>query len=87
MEKWFVYILLSIKDSKFYIGNTSDIEKRLAKHNAGGVDATKHRRPLVLVYKEELPDKITARIRERKLKSLKSHKAVQALIENGRAPR
>ena len=87
MGKGFVYILQSAKDRKFYIGSTSDIEKRLAKHNAGGVDATKYRRPLVLVYKEELPDRITAMARERKLKSLKSHKAVQTLIENARAPR
>ncbi|MBU1355163.1 MAG: GIY-YIG nuclease family protein [Candidatus Edwardsbacteria bacterium] len=87
MGKWFVYILQSAKDRRFYIGSTSDIEKRLAKHNAGGVDATKYRRPLALVYKEELPYKITAMTRERQLKSLKSHKAIQALVDNGRASR
>jgi putative endonuclease len=87
MDKWFVYILQSTIDGKFYVGSTSDIEKRLAKHNAGGVDSTKYRKPLALVYKEELPDKHAAMARERQLKSLKSHKALQALIENDRAPR
>ncbi len=30
-----VYILQSLKDSKYYIGSTSDVEARLRFHNAG----------------------------------------------------
>ncbi|MEI6479299.1 MAG: GIY-YIG nuclease family protein [bacterium] len=33
---WFVYILKSLKDGRYYIGSTSDIEKRVERHNHGG---------------------------------------------------
>jgi len=85
---WSVYVLQSLEDGRFYIGSTSDIAKRLVKHNTGGVDATKHRRPLLLRHCEELQDKKSALDRERYLKSLKSHRAIEGLIGGvGRAPR
>jgi hypothetical protein len=31
----FVYLLKSLKDFKYYIGSSSNIEKHLAYHNAG----------------------------------------------------
>ena len=45
---WFVYILKSLKDKNLYVGSTNDIERRLAEHNSGKVDSTKHRVPLIL---------------------------------------
>lgn len=40
MECW-VYMLQSIKFGKYYIGQTKDLQKRLARHNAetGGYTA------------------------------------------------
>lgn len=52
MEFYFVYILQSQKDNKFYTGYSSDVVKRLDEHNAGKVMSTKHRRPFKLVYFE-----------------------------------
>ena len=48
-----VYVLKSLIDNKLYIGCTSDIENRIDYHNKGKVKSTKHRRPLILIYKEE----------------------------------
>ena len=45
----FVYQLKSLKDSKKYIGSTSNLLKRLKQHNSGKVISTKKRRPLILL--------------------------------------
>ncbi|MCK5021765.1 MAG: GIY-YIG nuclease family protein [Candidatus Pacebacteria bacterium] len=70
MEKYFVYILFSKKDQKLYVGCTSNIEKRLERHNKGNIKATKHRKPLVLIHYEKFEDKEEAFNKERFLKSL-----------------
>lgn len=67
---YFVYILLSSVDKKLYVGCTTDVEKRLRRHNNGAVTATKHRRPLKLIYSEKFENKAEVFNRERFLKSL-----------------
>ena len=52
MEYYFVYILRSLKDGKFYTGFTSDLKKRLNEHNSDKVISTRHRIPFELVYYE-----------------------------------
>ena len=49
---YYVYILLSKKDGNLYTGSTPDLKSRIKKHEQGRVLATKHRRPLQLVYYE-----------------------------------
>jgi len=66
---FYVYVLLSIKDKKFYIGYTSDLRKRLKQHNEGKVNSTKDRRPLKLVYYEACLNQQDATHREKYLKS------------------
>ena len=67
---YFVYILHSLKDNRLYVGCTSDLEKRLKRHNLGQVKATSNRRPLKLIHSERFEDKAEAFNRERFLKSL-----------------
>ncbi len=67
---YFVYILFSKKDKKLYVGCTSNIEKRLERHNNGFVKSTFKRIPFVLIHKEFFQEKIEAFNRERFLKSL-----------------
>ncbi len=79
---WSVYIV-RCADGSLYTGISTDVEARLAKHNAGkGAAYTRSRRPVVLAWKEENVDESTARKREAALKRL-SRKEKQALI--GRA--
>ncbi len=49
---YYTYVLKSKKDGKFYMGVTKDIKRRFLEHNKGLVEATKSRRPLILVYCE-----------------------------------
>jgi putative endonuclease len=77
---YYVYILRSLKDHKFYIGSASDLYKRLSYHNAGLQRSTKHRIPFELVYHEEFSSRIQAEKREKQIKSYKGGEAFKRLI-------
>lgn len=66
---YYVYIL-ECADGTFYAGSTSNLEKRLYRHNnlKSGAHYTKIRRPVVLKYFETVPDFSTARAREAEFK-------------------
>ncbi|NBV77421.1 GIY-YIG nuclease family protein [bacterium] len=65
-----VYILYSEKDNGLYVGCTSNLSSRIARHTSGGVLATKLRLPVHLIHSENFADKALAFNRERSLKSL-----------------
>jgi putative endonuclease len=68
-------------DGTLYTGWAVDVERRLKVHNAGrGARYTKLRRPVRLVYAEELPDRSTAQKRELAIKRLPRLKKI-ALIK------
>jgi len=69
---YYVYLLQSKKDGKFYIGYTSDLKLRYKQHIEGLVQSTKNRRPLQLVYYEAYGNKNLAEEREQKLKNFGS---------------
>lgn len=64
----FVYIL-RCADASLYIGETDDVGHRVARHQEGRACAyTAARRPVALVYVEELANHLAARRREHQLK-------------------
>ena len=69
LDKYFVYVLFSLKDKKLYIGYTTNLELRLIEHNSGRATSTKNRRPLELIYYEVFINKVDAKSREVFLKS------------------
>ncbi len=74
--------LLRCADGTFYTGWTVNLEKRLAAHNAGtGSRYTRGRRPLRLVYWEELATESQARQREPALRQL-SHARKERMSES-----
>ena len=66
---FYTYILLSLKDNKFYTAYTSDLDKILLSHNNGEVFSTKNRRPLRLIYFEARHNQEDAFYREKYLKT------------------
>ena len=66
---YFVYLLKSLKDNKYYIGQTDDVEKRVKQHNSGLVKSTKSRRPFVLVGVQAYKSRNEARWLEYNLKN------------------
>ncbi len=83
---YYVYILRSLKDGRYYIGSTSDVNARLNFHNAGKQRSTKHRIPFELVYQEELIDKTTALKREKQIKNYKGGEAFKHLLRDVAPP-
>jgi putative endonuclease len=75
--KYYVYVLQSLKDQKYYYGLTTTLESRLKDHNAGRVISTQPRRPLELVYFEELFGYTNARKREKYFKSSAGRKYIK----------
>ena len=71
---FFVYVLKSEHDQKFYIGFTDNLEIRIKAHNSGSVESTQNRRPLVLIYYEAYLSKPDALGREKFLKSGSGHR-------------
>ncbi|MBM3151426.1 MAG: GIY-YIG nuclease family protein [Chloroflexi bacterium] len=67
---YFCYIL-ECSDATYYTGWTTDPLRREARHNAGtGSRYTRSRRPVRLVYVEQLPDRPAAMRREAAIKAL-----------------
>ncbi|MGD0877651.1 MAG: GIY-YIG nuclease family protein [Anaerolineales bacterium] len=74
---FFCYIL-ECSDGTYYTGWSTDPQRRLREHNNGrGARYTRSRRPVLLVYQEELPDKKAALKRERAIKALSRPKKLK----------
>jgi putative endonuclease len=69
IELYYVYVLRSLRDDKFYVGYTHDLLQRVRAHNDGLVASTRHRTPLELVYCEGCLNQQDATSREKYLKT------------------
>src|SRR3989344_3041275 len=69
LSMWYVYVLSSIKNGKWYIGSTKDLRKRILSHNLGRNKATKYGVPWKIIYGEVSLNQKDARNREKYLKS------------------
>lgn len=78
MKGW-VYLLLSQKDNKTYLGSTTDLDTRINEHNSGLCRSTKFRRPLKLIYSEKYDEIRNARNRERFLKTKLGRKELKII--------
>ena len=66
----YVYVL-ECADGTYYTGYTTDVERRVAEHDAGeGAKYTRGRTPVELVHVEEYGTRSAAMRREHEIKSL-----------------
>jgi len=68
-NKFYVYILISLKDNGLYIGYSTNLRNRLSSHARGEVQSTACRRPLKLIHYEFFINEKDAKAREIFLKS------------------
>ena len=69
MNFYYVYVLQSEKDGKYYVGYTKDLNVRFEQHQKGQVQSTKSRLPFKLIYYEASISKEDALKREKHLKT------------------
>ena len=77
-----VYVLKSIADGNFYYGFTNNLSRRLKEHNLGKIKTTKYRRPLEVMYYENVATLELARKREKYFKSGFGRKYIKNKIIN-----
>ncbi|MEQ8424349.1 MAG: GIY-YIG nuclease family protein [Cyclobacteriaceae bacterium] len=78
---YWVYVLRSLKDDSFYIGQTNNLGTRLARHNSGTEKYTRTKAPWEIMWSVELESRSEAMRLERKLKNMKSRKRILDFIE------
>ncbi len=70
ISNWhYVYVLQGVKDNDFYIGYTTDLQRRLKQHNAKRNFSTKLRAPFICIYIEVCRNGYDAKRREEYLKT------------------
>jgi putative endonuclease len=82
MKKYFVYVLKSDFDTSWYVGFTSDLEKRISEHNAGLSYYTKRKLPWALIYYEVSFNKYDAIAREKYLKTGMGRRYIKNRLKN-----
>jgi predicted GIY-YIG superfamily endonuclease len=76
----FVYMVLC-SDGSLYTGWAMDVEARVREHNAGrGSQYCKQRRPVRVVYREEVPNRSAAMKREMAIKRMRRDRKLR-LVE------
>ncbi len=61
--------MLRCSDGRYYTGHTDDLERRIAQHQHGGFcDFTSRRRPVTLVWSQDLATRVEALEAERRIK-------------------
>jgi putative endonuclease len=64
-----VYAIKRLERNYIYVGMTNDLNRRIQEHNNGENKSTKSYRPFILIYSESFPDRVSAREKEKYLKS------------------
>ncbi len=77
---YYVYIV-ECNDKTLYTGIATNIKRRLDEHNSSqkGAKYTRNRRPVKLMYKEELEDRSSASKREHTIKKLTREKKLSLI--------
>lgn len=77
---YYVYIV-ECYDKTLYTGIATDLQRRVEEHNSSdkGAKYTRNRRPVKLMYKEELEDRSSASKREYTIKKLTREKKLSLI--------
>jgi len=79
-DKFYVYVLKSLKNGRFYTGSTNNLKRRLFEHNIGQTKYTKGAGPFELIYKEVYNTRLEANRREKFLKTGKERELLKQIL-------
>ena len=85
LNMYFVYVLRSDFDNKFYIGFTNNVKRRLSDHNSGKVLSTSLRKPFKLFYYEAHLSKTDVLRREQYFKTSKGKITLKLILRDSLA--
>ena len=77
-----LYVLLSRKKNRSYVGVTEDIARRLMEHNAGIVKSSKPYRPYVVAFTESFDTLAEAMKKEKYFKSALGRRKLKKILNN-----
>ncbi|MFO7847470.1 MAG: GIY-YIG nuclease family protein [Balneolaceae bacterium] len=77
-----VYILYSVSVDRYYVGQTSNLEEQLKRHNQGKSKHTKSGIPWTLKYKETFAGRSEAMAREKEIKSSESREDLVSYFQS-----
>jgi len=80
--EYFVYILYSQKNDRYYVGQTQNLEERMERHNCGRNKSTKSGIPWSLVHLEVVTDRSAALTKERHIKNLGSKRYLNIMTKD-----
>jgi putative endonuclease len=76
----YVVYVLRDADGKLYKGMTADLERRLLGHRQGNTRTTRNMRDIEIVYQETCPDRTSARVREKYLKTAAGRRFLKEIL-------
>ena len=79
---FYVYILRSFEDEKFYIGFTADLDRRIKEHLAGTNHTTSRMKNPQLICYEAFLSEFDAKRREAYFKTSKGKKTLRLMLRN-----
>ena len=77
---YIIYALKSIHYNYIYVWMISNLSRRIQEHNTWKTKSTSYYKPFDLLYKEEVEDRIQARIREKYRKSWIGKEKLKAMV-------
>ena len=86
MDGW-VYILQSLKNGRYYVGSTNDLERRLSEHNSGKCKYTSKTGPWKLEFSQKFTNLSVVRKVEFWLKMQKDSDFIRRIITEGKITR
>lgn len=78
---YYVYVLLSKKIKRTYVGCSHNPIERLKIHNSGSVQSTKNGLPWEIIYQEQCNSYSESRDRERYFKTGGGRRRIKRIIE------
>ncbi len=82
MKFYYVYILHNVHKNFIYIGYSENVKERVAAHNEGKSQSTKHYIPLELIHYEAYNTMSDAKRRELYLKTNKGRTTIMTMLKD-----
>lgn len=77
---YYVYVLFSQPENKFYIGFTENLKRRIEEHKVGNTHTTKRYKEKEMIFYEAFLSEKDARRREKYFKTTKGKRALRIML-------